>query len=165
VQLQQLTAGHLAAVLDFELANRDYFALTVPDRGDEFFASYPARHAALLAMQAAGTDYFHVLADERGTIAGRVNLTDVANGEAELGFRIGRDFAGRGLATDGVRQVIRLATEVYALRRLRAGAMATNHASRAVLMRNDFVFARETGQDNQAEHHFTLELAPAMTQP
>jgi hypothetical protein len=50
MQLKQLTAEHADAVLQFETVNRGYFAAAVPDRGDDFFADYPARHAALLAM-------------------------------------------------------------------------------------------------------------------
>lgn len=106
VRLERLTEQHRDAVLEFETANRAYFAAAVPDRGDEYFADYSARHAGLLAMQAAGTDHFHVLVMEDGTIAGRVNLTNILNNEAEVGYRIGRDFAGRGLATAAVRFVV-----------------------------------------------------------
>jgi ribosomal-protein-alanine N-acetyltransferase len=139
--LEQLTAGHQDAVLEFELVNRDYFAEFSTDRGDAFFAGYPARHAAVLAMQAAGTDFFHLIIDDDGaTILGRVNLVDVKDGEAELGYRISRDAAGRGVATEAVGQVCRLAPG-YGLRRLRAETSPDNHASRKVLLRNGFTEA------------------------
>ncbi|GLH96621.1 GNAT family N-acetyltransferase [Phytohabitans aurantiacus] len=155
MRLQQLTAEHRDAILAFETLNRDYFAASVPDRGDDFFADYPARHAALLAMQAAGTDHFHVLVTEDGTIAGRVNLVCVEGGEAELGYRIGRDFAGRGLATDAVRQVCELAFAEYGLKRLRAATTVDNHGSRAVLLRNGFTVVGETTLDGQPALLFT----------
>jgi ribosomal-protein-alanine N-acetyltransferase len=162
VRLQPLTAQHLDSVLEFELINRAYFAATVPDRGDDFFADYPARHTALLAMQTAGTDLFHVLVGDDGTLAGRVNLTYISDTGAELGFRIGRDFAGRGLATDAVRQAIQLAASTYALKRLRAAATVHNHGSRTVLLRNGFTLAGETTLDGHPGHKFTLDLAPAI---
>ncbi|MEV0606557.1 GNAT family N-acetyltransferase [Polymorphospora rubra] len=160
MQLQQLGAGHRDAVLDFETANRDYFAATVPDRGDDFFTDYPARHTALLAMQEAGTDRFHVLTADDGTIIGRVNLTHISSGEAEIGYRIARDFAGRGLATEAVRQACHLARSAYGLERLRAATTTDNHGSRTVLLRNGFTIVGETTLGGRPAHRFTRELEP-----
>lgn len=140
MRIELLTAEHEEAILAFETRNRAYFAASVPDRGDDFFADYAARHAALLAMQAAGTDRFHVVIADDGAVAGRVNLMDVHDGKAELGYRIGQDFAGRGVATEAVRDVCRLARTAYGLKRLHAGTSAENRASQAVLRRNGFTF-------------------------
>lgn len=146
MHLIRLAPEHRDAVLEFETVNRAYFAAAVPDRGDEFFAGYPARHAALLAMQEAGTDFFHLVLTDEGAIAGRVNLVEVEDGEAELGYRIGWAYAGCGVATEAVRQVCALAHQ-YGLTRLRAGTAADNHASQKVLLRNGFhaVGPSETG--------------------
>lgn len=158
VRLQPLTAEHRDAILAFETLNREYFAASVPDRGDDFFADYPARHAALLAMQDAGTDRFHVLVTEDGAIAGRVNVVRIENGEAELGYRIGRDFAGRGLATDAVRQVCDLAGASYGLARLRAATTVDNHGSRTVLLRNGFSVVGDTTLDDRPALLFARDL-------
>ncbi len=40
-ELQRLRADHASAVLDFELANRAYFAASISDRGDEFYEESP----------------------------------------------------------------------------------------------------------------------------
>jgi len=160
VRLEQLTAEHLDAILEFETSNRDYFSAAVPDRGDGFFANYPARHASLLAMQAAGTDIFHVLVVDDGAIAGRVNLVDIANGEAELGYRIGRAFAGRGLATEAVGRACVLARSTYGLRRLRAATTADNHASRTVLQRNGFQLIGEATLSGRPGQLYALDLEP-----
>jgi len=156
--MQQLTAQHLDAVLEFETVNRDYFAASIPDRGDDFFTDYPARHAALLAMQAAGTDSFHVLLTDDGTVTGRVNLIDISDSEAELGYRIGRDFAGHGLATKAVRHACHLARTVYGLERLRAATTVDNHGSRTVLLRNGFTIVGETTLDGRPAHLFIVNL-------
>lgn len=160
MELQQVTAEHRDAILEFETVNRDYFAASIPDRGDAYFADYPSRHAALLEWQAAGTDLFHVLVTDDGRIAGRVNLVEIAGGEAELGYRIGRDFAGRGLATEAVAQVCRLAREQYGLQRLRAGTSPHSHASRAVLLRNGFGFVGESIVEGRPTHLFARDLQP-----
>ena len=43
-ELQRLRADHASAVLEFELANRAYFAASISDRGDEFYEHFTERH-------------------------------------------------------------------------------------------------------------------------
>lgn len=60
-ELQRLRADHAPAVLDFELANRAYFAASISDRGDEFYEHFTERHQAVLTWQQAGVGAYHVL--------------------------------------------------------------------------------------------------------
>ena len=87
-ELQRLRADHAAAVLAFERANRAWFAASISDRGDEYFAHFAARHQALLADQEAGHGAYHVLVAEDGAVLGRFNLVFVEDGVAELGYRV-----------------------------------------------------------------------------
>ncbi len=137
--LQLVRLDHAPALLAFERENRAYFAAVIPDRGDSFFTEFDMRHAQLLERQAAGTDYFHLLVAEGGEVVGRVNLTEVAGGSAELGYRIAQKAAGQGLATAAVRAVRELAATEYGLTKLRARVTLDNPASRKVLERNGFV--------------------------
>jgi RimJ/RimL family protein N-acetyltransferase len=98
VPLERLRLDHAPLVLAFERENRAYFAASIPDRGDDYFTHFEARHRALLAEQEAGVCHFHLVL-EGGEVLGRMNLVDVADGSAELGFRIAEKAAGRGLAT------------------------------------------------------------------
>ncbi|MEV0004234.1 GNAT family N-acetyltransferase [Micromonospora sp. NPDC050980] len=142
-RLERLTAHHAPAVLRFERENRAYFARFVRDRGDDYFAEFADRHTALLDEQDRGTCRFHVLSDDEGAVLGRFNLVDVADGTAELGYRMAGHAAGRGLAQYGVRRVCDLARDEYGLRRLVAVAALANPASLAVLRRTGFVPAGE----------------------
>jgi ribosomal-protein-alanine N-acetyltransferase len=151
--LQLLRLDHAPALLAFERENRAYFAASVPDRGDEFFAEFDTRYAQLLEWQAARTDYLHLLVAEGGEVVGRVNLTEVADGSAELGYRIAQKAAGQGLATAAVRKVRELAATEYGLTRLRARVTLNNPASRKVLEHNGFV----------AGGSLTLNGKPAMS--
>jgi ribosomal-protein-alanine N-acetyltransferase len=137
--LQLVHLDHAPALLAFERENRAYFAASIPDRGDSFFAEFDTRHAQLLAWQTAGTSYFHLLVAEGGEVVGRVNLVDVADGSAELGYRIAQKVAGQGLATAAVRTVRELAATAYGLTTLRARVTLDNPASRKVLEHNGFV--------------------------
>jgi ribosomal-protein-alanine N-acetyltransferase len=138
-ELRRLHADHTPALLLFERENRAYFARSVPDRGDDYFASFDERHKALLAEQEAGLHHFHLLLDASGAVLGRVNLVDVADGSAELGFRIAESAAGRGLATSAVRRVCAVAAKDYGLASLRAATTLDNTGSRSVLERTGFV--------------------------
>ncbi|MFI5529524.1 GNAT family N-acetyltransferase [Kitasatospora sp. NPDC051853] len=145
IRLQQLRPDHAPAVLAFERENRAYFAASVPDRGDGYFAAFEERHRALLAEQAAGVCHFHVLLDDAtGEVLGRFNLVDVADGEAELGYRVAERAAGRGLATAAVGALLELAASAYGLTALRAVTTPDNAASRAVLARTGFTVTGET---------------------
>jgi ribosomal-protein-alanine N-acetyltransferase len=138
-ELQRLHAGHAAAVLAFELANRAYFAAFISDRGDEFFDHFTERHSALLAEQEAGIGAFYVLVAEDGSILGRFNLIFAGDGTAELGYRVAQDVAGRGVATAAVQELCRLAAARHGLRTLRAATSRENVASQKVLAKAGFV--------------------------
>ncbi|MFI9358366.1 GNAT family N-acetyltransferase [Streptomyces lydicus] len=138
-ELKRLHAGHAPAVLAFELANRTYFAASIPDRGDGFFDQFTDGYNALLAEQEAGICAFYVLVAEDGSVLGRFNLYDLADGTARLGYRVAERVAGRGVATATVRELCRMATERHGLRTLRAATSHDNAASQNVLTKAGFV--------------------------
>ncbi|TDB81543.1 MULTISPECIES: GNAT family N-acetyltransferase [unclassified Micromonospora] len=156
--LERLADRHAAALLRFERDNRAWFARTIPDRGDGYFAGFDARHAALLAEQATGGCHFHVMVDDDGAVLGRFNLVDVVDGGAELGYRVAERAAGRGLATAGVRQVCDLARDEYGLTRLTAVTTLDNPGSLAVLRRTGFTPVGELLLDGRPGLRHVREL-------
>jgi ribosomal-protein-alanine N-acetyltransferase len=157
--IEHLRLDHAAAVLAFERENRSYFTTSISDRGDDYFAEFDERFRDLLAEQEAAVCHFHVIIGDNGDVLGRVNLVDVADGAAELGFRIAEKAAGQGLATAAVRQVCAMAARDYGLRTLRASAADDNAGSRTVLSRVGFV---PTGQEvllaGRRGHRYRLSL-------
>lgn len=137
--LQRLSANHASAVLDFELANRAYFAASISDRGDAFYAHFTGHLQTLLNEQQAGKGAYHVLVDEDGSVLGRFNLHFEPGGGAQLGYRVAQYATGQGLATATVRELCKLAASRYALRRVRAATSLQNAASRRVLTNAGFV--------------------------
>ncbi len=138
-ELKRLHVSHAPAVLAFELANRGYFAASVSDRGDDFFAQFTDRYNALLAEQGTGICAFYVLVAEDSSVLGRFNLYDLKDGTAKLGYRVAQHVAGRGVATATVREVCRLAAAQHGLRTLRAATARQNVASQKVLTKAGFV--------------------------
>jgi ribosomal-protein-alanine N-acetyltransferase len=156
--LQLARLDHAPALLAFERENRAYFAASIPDRGDEFFTEFDTQYAQLLARQAAGTDYFYLLMAEGGEVVGRVNLFEVADGSAELGYRIAQKATGQGLATAAVRKMRELAATQYGLSRLRARVTLDNPASRKVLEHNGFVAVSELTLNGKPAMSYICEL-------
>ena len=138
-ELELLEAGHAPAVLAFEVANRAWFAASVPDRGDDYFTHFPQRHRALLAEQESGRCAFYVLVADDGAVLGRFNLIDMDEGVATLGYRVAQQVAGRGVATATVQQLCRLAVTRHGLHTINASVTQDNAASRRVLVKAGFV--------------------------
>ncbi|MGW4494771.1 GNAT family N-acetyltransferase [Streptomyces sp. NPDC004376] len=147
-ELQRLHARHAPAVLHFERVNREYFAASVSDRGDAFFERFGERFAALLAEQAAGICAFFVWAGADEAVLGRFNLVDVRNGTADLGYRVARHVAGRGVATEAVAELCRTQVPRLGLHTLRAAASDGNVASQMVLIKNGFVPVGPAGPED-----------------
>jgi ribosomal-protein-alanine N-acetyltransferase len=163
-EIQLLRPAHAPALLAFERENRAYFAASVPDRGDDYFARFDERHRALLAEQEAGVCYFHVLVGAEGEVLGRINLVDVADGSADLGYRIAEHASGRGLATWAVRQICARAARQYGLTSLRAAATLDNAASQAVLARSGFAVVGETRLSGRPGLSYVRSLAQCREQ-
>nr|WP_202515194.1 MULTISPECIES: GNAT family protein [unclassified Streptomyces] len=146
--MKRLHATHAPAVLAFELANRTYFAASVPDRGDDYFDRFTERYDALLAEQEAGVCAFYVLVAEDGSVLGRFNLIDIEHRTAELGYRVAEHVTGRGVATATVRELCRLAAQRHGLRTVRAACAHDNTASHRVLTKAGFVPIGPAGQED-----------------
>lgn len=138
-ELERLRRDHGPAVLAFELENRAYFARSISDRGDVYFAHFEDRHNALLSDQEAGTCAFYVLVDDDGSVLGRFNLVDAAEGTAELGYRVAQRVTGRGVATWAVRELCRRSVAEHGLGVLKARTTDANVGSRRVLAKVGFL--------------------------
>lgn len=158
VRLERLRADHAPALLAFERENRAYFARSIPDRGDSYFTEFASLHQLRLDEQEAGLCHFHVVLDEAGELVGRVNLVDVLEGTAELGYRVGERATGRGVATAAVAQVCRLAADSYGLSALIAAATLDNQASTAVLRRSGFTAVEDIELNGRPAVRYRLRL-------
>jgi ribosomal-protein-alanine N-acetyltransferase len=161
-RLEPLRLDHAPVLLAFERENRAYFAASIPDRGDAYFADFDARHRELLADQTAGLHLFHLVVDDTGAVLGRFNLVDVSGGSAELGYRVAERAAGRGLATTAVREVCALAASAYGLTTLRAVTTVDNTGSRTVLTRTGFLVTGTTELSGRPGLRFARDLSDAV---
>ncbi len=137
-----------AALLRFELDERDHFRRWIPDRGDEYYELAAVRASLHNARTwwDAGTDSLHVVTDRHTRLLARVNLVDIADGSAEVGYRVAESATGRGIATAGVLDMLEIARRLR-LRQVRAGTSTDNEASSRVLSRCGFVEAAGRRRD------------------
>jgi ribosomal-protein-alanine N-acetyltransferase len=169
--IRTLRPGDAAPLLAFEQANRAWFERHIDRRPDDFYSldGIQAHVAQFLDEHAQGRMHPCVIVDEQGQLIGRANLKDI-DGQAqtaEVGYRIGQQQAGKGLATAALRHLITLAQEEWRLQRLCAYAIDGNAASIRVLERCGFAQGTAVPDIAIVEgnvvdgHAYALELRPA----
>ena len=122
--------------------NREFLEPWEPVRAESYFTEDGQRHIIEDALRRCGEHSMlprAILAD--GDIVGRVNLNNIVRGpfmSASLGYWVSASHNGRGIATEAVRQITRLAFGELGLHRIEAGTLLHNFGSQRVLERNGF---------------------------
>ena len=140
LRIEALSPQNLEKVFAFEGTYRDYFASVLPARPEGYFAwdSFLSIQEGILEDQAAGRCALYLLLRKDGEMIGRVNLSQIEGGNAEIGYRIAPQAQGYGCASRGVDLVCREAFGPLGLHRLEAGVAPENIASQRVLIKNRF---------------------------
>lgn len=140
ISLELLQEKDAEDLFDFEIKNREFFEQSVPGRGDSYYTwdAFLKRHRDLLAEQAEGHCQFYLVKDGYGNIAGRINLVDIdaKAGTAEIGFRVGEAFGGKGI---GNRALELLLSTDSSVEQIRAKTTTVNKSSQRVLEKNNFI--------------------------
>lgn len=127
----------------FERDNREWFEKFVPPRPEGFFDETEMAGILQNAVKSAanGETYLHLILSSSGEILGRINLTRSEQGDqntAELGYRIAEHAIGKGIASEAVLRVCKLAYENYGLTKIEAISLVNNAASISVLRKTGF---------------------------
>ena len=130
------------SLLQFELENRAYFEQWINARSPDYYSLAAVQVAIEIAQREARADLSHQFLVKHGdTIVGRVNLAHVARpyfNRAELGYRIGEQFAGKGYASQAVALVLKQAFQELNFHRIEATVRAVNEGSVRVLRKSGF---------------------------
>ncbi|MFJ3390382.1 MULTISPECIES: GNAT family N-acetyltransferase [unclassified Lysinibacillus] len=134
--LQERDAEEL---FEFEKNNRLFFEQMVPGRGEDYynFETFKIRHRELLTEQQENKSKFYLIRDNSGSIVGRINLVDIdtTNDIAEVGYRVGQEYGGKGIAARALKLL--LETEIR-VKKIKAKTTTNNIASQRVLEKNGF---------------------------
>ena len=146
--LRTLRPDDAADILAFEQNNRAWFERHIDARPDDFYSldGVRAHIAQLLQGHAQGHAHPCLIVGQHGALMGRANLKGIGQQTAEVGYRIGQEHAGQGLATVALRHLIALARTQWRVQRLTAHAIDGNAASIRVLERCGFVRGEEVAR-------------------
>ncbi|MEW9549661.1 GNAT family N-acetyltransferase [Nonomuraea sp. NPDC050783] len=142
VVLRRLTEGDAEALLRARVRNRDHLRRWEPRRPEEYYTLTGQSHRLkdLLRQMADGRTMPWALADGE-EIVGGMTLNNIVRGpwlNADLGYWIDAGYTGRGLATEAVLEVCRMADQDLGLHRIAAATLLDNVASQSVLRKAGF---------------------------
>lgn len=164
-RIRELKNTDAEALLAFEIRNRAWFESHIDARDPAFYSLQGvAEHIeSYLSDFAIGIWHPFVIEDGNERIVGRANLKsiDPSTGSAEVGYRIGRDACGQGLATQALRHLIQEAQGRWQLTQLLAYVFKENVGSRKVLERCGFVLEQPCSNEKPgAECRFVRAVFP-----
>ena len=156
-------------------ASREFLAPWEPVRPEDYFTTDGQRRAIAQALQRhqQGTARPHVILDDDGTVAGRIALNGIVRGtfqSCNVSYWVSASRSGRGLATAGLADMIRVAFDELVLHRIQAETLLDNQRSQRVLEHNGFAriglapaYLKIAGR--WQDHILYQLLNPAMGQP
>lgn len=134
MELEKLATHHVNQLLDFELKNKQWFESLIEPRADDFYSIYGVTaHVDTLIQQMNAGTAFAALLIKNNRIVARANLKEISNDSAYIGYRVGKDFTGQGIASYCLSQLIKKAQNEIGLKRLKAQVLDNNPASARVL--------------------------------
>ena len=135
IALVPLDLSDARSLWQFEIDNRDWFERWVGPRPDSYWQYDSLRR--VIRAQVADSDHMYLIKSGTGDILGRLNLTAITGGTAQLGYRIARTASGRGVATRAVTLALPMARHA-GIWALEARVADNNPASVQVLVRTGF---------------------------
>jgi RimJ/RimL family protein N-acetyltransferase len=149
--LRPFVESDLEAVLDLESREDVVRYLMWPPMDREAAAAFVTKRLGQTAIDGEGTGILlaaTIPPDDRFIGEFMLRLTSEANRQGEIGWTIHPDVAGRGYATEGAREMLRLGFEDLGLHRIVADADPRNGASLRIM--------QKLGMRLEAEHRDTL---------
>lgn len=142
VEMREIRTADAAGVAEVLERNREYMAPYEPRRTEDFYteAAQRVRIEELLAARADRRARPFALVTADG-VAGAINLQNIVRGalcSGSIGYWIDEAWAGKGLATAALHEVIRIARDEEGLHRVEAGTRVENLASQRVLAKAGF---------------------------
>ncbi|HEK9098845.1 TPA: GNAT family N-acetyltransferase [Bacillus pseudomycoides] len=141
IYIEKLKEQDAEELFAFECYNRAFFEKMVPNRGEDYYVyeTFQHKHDELLKEQKEGISYFYLIRNMEKTIVGRINLVDIEKDRrlGYLGYRVGKNFVGKGIATKAV-QLLLIQAAKNQITEIHAKTTNNNIASQIVLKKSGF---------------------------
>lgn len=149
ISIERLKLEDIEELYSFESKNRSYFEEMVPSRGEDYYIPeiFKRKNIALLEEQDRGESYFFLI-KEGHSIIGRINLVDIDKQQkrADLGYRVGAEHSGKGIASMAVTLLLRTISWEE-IDQVDAKTTANNIASQKILEKNGFQKVQSNNED------------------
>ncbi|WP_410982706.1 GNAT family N-acetyltransferase [Bacillus cereus] len=141
IYIEKLKEQDAEELFAFECYNRFFFEKMVPSRGEDYYVyeTFQHKHDELLKEQEEGISYFYLIRNMEKTIVGRINLVDIEKDRwlGYLGYRVGKIFIGKGIATKAVQLLLNQAAKNQ-INEIHTKTTNHNIASQMVLEKSGF---------------------------
>ncbi|MER5949182.1 GNAT family protein [Streptomyces sp. NPDC001904] len=138
IEMRRATVDDAQALADAQVRNIDHLRSTEPPRTAEF---YTAEGQVSRITGADSATWVLVDRAADGIVIGRLMLSGIVMGplcSTSLGYWVDGTYAGRGLTTAAVEEIIRICRDELGLHRIEAGTLTDNHSSQRVLAKCGF---------------------------
>lgn len=149
LSLVPVSIAHAVELSELVQQNYAHLHAYLPAVANLVTVTAASEHLTRAVEAAANREIFewHVFIDERLCGCIRVKQLDFQDRKAMLGYYLGGDFQGRGIASSAVRAVLSYCFETLELNRIELRAAASNVASIALAKRVGFAFEGVARQD------------------
>lgn len=144
IRLEPLTVEHANNLFIFETENRVFFETMVPSRGNDYYRYDGFLKALndLVEEQKRGEGNYFLIMGEGESILGRINLFNIRkepNFSADLGYRVGKKFLGKKVASKSLEQLLKKVTGEHKVVEIRAKTTSHNIGSQKLLEKHHFI--------------------------
>lgn len=138
-EISPVSKEYISVLLQFELENKDWFEQFVSARSAHFLTQVGMSEAvtALLDEMKDNTGAYY-LAIKNDEVIGRFNFSFDGLNSAELGYRVAKKYAGSGVATFAINQLLPEVKNTLGVDRVKAKTASDNLASNKVLKKCSF---------------------------
>lgn len=139
VRLEKLNLNQLQILYEFELENKSYFDSIGLSRPDSYYnlTSFSESLNELILEQEEQLHLMYCVFND-DEIVGRINLFNIKDSTAEVGYRISEKHQGKGYASKALKLLLEIAYDLK-FTKIHAGCDRSNIASQNVLIKNGFV--------------------------
>ena len=149
ITLEKLDLKHANELYKFELENKLFYEKNWTPRPETYYIKdqFNLIMKELIKEQQQGKCFLYLIRDDTGKLVGRMNLNAQSESKgkaAELGYRMGENDIGKGIAGKAVGKILIIARENLQLEIITAGTAKDNIPSRKILEKNGFILKQIT---------------------